>query len=245
MAQNIENKVGQLSPVRLGVILVIIGAILIIVTVGVFAFFFHVQKISNNVNDWGAFGSYLGGVLGVSISILALSGAVIAIYQQHRIEQRVTDHTIAADLMRTIERLEDSIDTPLKQLKVKIKYPDSGVERDTDTFGILTQATTLPNVIAGVVPKYSDDTAEIVDLLRDTSLSENDRLVKIEAYELFSVTTGKLRFMRDLLINHKSLTPHNAVEIYYKRKYELLIRNLRVAGYPVEVWDDITQPRAK
>lgn len=244
MAHDVEkNEINfrHLSPVRLGVVLVILGAILFVSSIGVFAVFFHAQNISTDVNDWGAFGSYLGGVLGVSISILALSGAVIAIYQQHGTEKRVSNHTIAADLMRTIERLEDSIDGPLKDCKVKIKYPDCNVERDTDTFTVLTQGTTHPQIIEGVTPKYSDDSKTISAVLMDNTLSENDRLLRIESYGLFSTTTGKLRFMRDLLLKHKELTSHNVAAMYYRGKYKILVRNLQKAGYPLESWDDITQ----
>jgi hypothetical protein len=98
---------------------------------------FYAQDFSPNVNDWGAFGSYLGGVLGASISTLALIGAVIAIYQQHQIDQRTKNHSIAADLMRSIERLEDTIDDSLKSVKIRVHYIGDEYE-DTDALNALT-----------------------------------------------------------------------------------------------------------
>src|SRR5438309_551396 len=100
-----------MNPLRLGVVLMVVGTILIVSTIGVFLFFFHAQQFSDKVSDWGAFGDYFSGALGASISTLALIGAVIAIYQQHQTDHRVNNHAIASDLMRTIERLEDTIDS--------------------------------------------------------------------------------------------------------------------------------------
>jgi len=230
-----------MNPTRLGIILVIIGAILIISTISVFGFFFYTQKVSINVNDWGAFGSYLGGVLGTSISILALIGGVIAIYQQHRTEQRVNNQTIASDLMKSIERLEDSIDSSLKELPVAVHYPDHKVRLDTNAFRILT-GIYPPEIIANFIPKNSDDPNVIINTIigANETLANQESFEKMHLYEIFSTTCGKLRLMRSLLSKHKELAGHNVAAIYYEKKYKVAVSRLLQAGYPLETWEDIT-----
>ena len=56
------------------------------------------------MNDWGAFGSYVGGVIGDSITPLALAGAVLAIFQQHNASVEDRNQVTAAAILRTIER---------------------------------------------------------------------------------------------------------------------------------------------
>jgi len=231
--------------IRLGKILVLVGATLIVGTIGVFVFFFYAQDFSTNVNEWGAFGSYVGGVSGVFISTLALIGAVAAIYQQHQTDQRVNNHMIASGLMRTIERLEDSIDSPLKNHMIRVHDLHNNERRETDALSMLTEIyTPVFNVIAYVIPKYSEDTAAIVtSIVMDEKLNEQEKHEKIATLAIFSTTVGKLRFMRDLLAEHKMLTGQNATAIFYKKKYKLAVDRLREAEYDLETWDDFN-PRA-
>jgi hypothetical protein len=231
-----------MNPIRLGKILVIVGATLIVGTIGVFVFFFYAQDISTNVNEWGAFGSYLGGVLGVVISTLALIGAVIAIYQQHQTDQRVNNHTIASGLMRTIERLEDGIDCSLKNHTIRVHYADGKTLRETDAFRMLTGfGIDTPEDIAYVIPKCGDDIAAVIKNIMDEKLSAQERREKLNLYEIFLKAGSELRFMRDLLVRHKGLTGYNFTAIYYKRKYKRAVERLRQAGYPLETWDDINE----
>lgn len=204
-------------------------------------FYFFVQDFSTDVNDWGAFGSYLGGVLGASISILALIGAVIAIYQQHAADRRVNNHTVASNLMISIERLEESIDSSLKKITIGIHDTKGDLNIDTDAFRILTGIVIPDTVITRVIPSYTDDAEAFVKNIMDVNLSDKDRYKKIELYEAFSTTCGRLRFMRDLLIQHKTLAGHNVSAIYYKRKYKLAVKRLRHAGYSIEAWDDVDE----
>jgi hypothetical protein len=229
-----------MNPTRLGAVLVVIGAILIAVTIGAFAFFFYTQRVSTNVNDWGAFGSYVGGVLGASISILALIGSVIAIYLQQKTSRNEHNHRIASDLINTIERLENDIDSSLKELPVAIHYPDHKVRLDMNAFRILT-GILPPEIATNFIPKYSEDPKIVYETLvgENKNFSGQETFEKLRLYEIFSTSAGKLRRIRSLLLTHKELTGHNGYSMYYGQKYKQAVERLRQAGYPVETWDDI------
>lgn len=229
-----------MNPVRLGTTLVIIGAILIIATTGTFLLFFHAQNFSPNITDWGAFGSYLGGVMGASISTLALIGAVIVIYQNHKAEQRASNQAIASDLMKSIERLEDGIDSSLKTLTIRAHYPELNMHIDTEAFSVLTRIYP-PKVSDSAIPRYSDDNGVLARSIIGENLPQQEILQRINLLEIFSMATGKLRLMRNLLAQHRRLSGHNAAAIYYKRKYKSAVNRLIGAGYPLETWDDIDE----
>lgn len=230
-----------MNPVRLGITLAVIGAILIVATIGVFVLFFYGQDISTDVNDWGAFGSYLGGVLGVSISSLALLGAVIAIYQQHITNGRVNDHVIASDLMRSIERLEDDIDNALQKITIGVHKNEDNLHIETDAFRVLTGFAIPDVIVERLIPRHSNDNEVLVKTIMGENRSDNDKYKQIELHETFATTCGKLRLMRDLLLKHKVLAGHNVTAIYYKGKYKHAVKRLRHAGYPIEAWDDMNE----
>jgi hypothetical protein len=61
----VKNKTRWVIP-----LLILIGCIA--ATLGPYYYFFEAQAISNSSNDWGVFGDYVGGVLGVLISGVAV-----------------------------------------------------------------------------------------------------------------------------------------------------------------------------
>lgn len=229
-----------MNPTRLGIVLVVFGAILIAATIGAFGFFFYTQKVSTNVDAWGAFGSYVGGVLGASISILALIGSVTAIYLQQKISRNEYNHRIASDLIKTIERLENDIDNSLKELPVAVHFPDHKTRLDMNAFRILT-GILPPEIAINFIPKYSEDPKIVYDTLvgENKNFSGQESFEKLRLYEIFFTVTGGLRHIRSLLLKHKELTGHNGYSMYYGKKYKQAVERLRQAGYPIETWDDI------
>lgn len=82
-----ERKVNKFIPL----ILIVIGIVLTIVP---FVFNFSYQTVSTNTNDWGSFGDYVGGVLGVLISSIA----VYLIWETYMLQKE--------ELTKTSESLE-------------------------------------------------------------------------------------------------------------------------------------------
>jgi len=216
------------------------GGLLVVGAISIFGVIFHTQEISNNVNDWGAFGSYLSGAIGAPISILALIGAVVALYQQHKTDIKVNDQAVSLELVRSIERLEETLDNALVKLTISIHYPDLKMNIETDALRVLTE-TYPQKVIDKLIPKYNSDPDVVIKELNLNGLSEKEKYEQVRKIEVFSSATGKLRFMKSLLEQHKNLTGHNIVAIYYKKKYKKPVNKLYKAGYPIESWGDIDE----
>lgn len=227
-----------MKPITLGIILVAIGGLLVIGVIIAFGLFFHSYEISNNVNDWGAFGSYLSGAIGAPISILALIGAVVALYQQHKTDKKASDQYVALEIVKSIERLEETLDNALIKLTIGINYPDLEMSIETDAYRILNDVY-AQEVLDKLIPKYNSDPNVIIEETIRLELSGKEKLEQLRFIEIYVSTTGKLKFMRSLLEQHKDLTGHNIVAIYYKNKYKNAVSKLAKAGYPIELWDDV------
>ena len=159
---------------------------------------------------------------------------------QQQTFEKVQLQTIALDLMRSVERLETSIDNTLKETKIGLNFPDINEQYAVDAYHILTNIFETPRIIAGVIPAYGD-----ADVMRETikarKLSGQTEREILQLYAAFSSTGGQLNLMRDLLNKHKDLGGHNGSAVYYKKKYKLAVTRLRQTGYPIDAWDDINQ----
>lgn len=228
-----------MSTNRLGYILAISALVLIVLIISMFVYFFHSYDFSKNVSDWGAFGSYFGGVLGASVSTLALIGAVIALRQQHIADKRYNDHAIASDLLRSVERIEDAIDRSLKELNISLVYPKYNISKVHTAYDIL-MGMYPPNVIEKIVPRYSDNNEDLLNEIMSKDLSEQDRLDKMKLIEIVSETVGRLKLMKQFISEHKKLSGHNATSLYYMRKYKSLASTLNDAGYQIGDWGNLS-----
>lgn len=230
-----------MSPTRLGIILVSIGALIAIATIGTFSFFFYDHNISKNVNDWGAFGSYLGGALGTPISVLALIGSVIAIYRQHLADQRENKQSVASDLLRSIERLDDSIEKNLKEMPIIFNMPGTNFPRvETNAYRLLTEFH-HPMFLEEYIPKFNNDPDSLSSEFEKLTVS-NSTMELLESLNFrvkFASICGQLRLLNNFIAKHNELSGHNAISIYYHSKYKGAVKKLIEAGYPIEIWDSL------
>lgn len=199
-----------------------------------FSLFFYSYDISDNVNDWGTFGSYLRGAIGAPISILALVGAVVALYQQHKSDKKAREQNIALEVVKSIERLEERIDSSLTQITIGINFPDDEINMKTDAYCVLTDVYTQ-EVLKKLIPKLNSDPNVIIEKIKELGLLGQEKVDYLKLFEAYTSTTGKLKFMRSLLEQHKNLVGHNIVAIYYKNAVNRLVK----AGYPIELWNNI------
>ena len=227
-----------MNSIQTGKLLVAIGLFLVLIAIGVFVKFFFYHDVSSDVNDWGAFGSYLSGAIGAPISILALVGAVIAIHQQNKTDKKVINHSLASDLVRSIERLEDTLDKDLSSLPITVHYPDCGFSLETDALRILIEFNTT-EIVDKVIPKFTDDHEVLARYVFESASTETEQYNRVRLYEVYVTGCGKIRLMRDLINQHKDLVGHNVLALYYKNKYKRAVSRLNRAGYPVDLWDDI------
>ena len=223
----------------IGITLLIIAILLISISLGVFAYVFHHGQLSSNLSDWGAFGSYIGGVIGGAITPLALVGAVMALFQQHNSSLKEKNEFLASGILNTIERIEDSIDNELKERAYKINYTDIEYSIDSNAYNILTNALALKTEEA--IPIFHNTPEEFTENIINNSTSEKEKLVLIDSYGLFSGTVGKLKFMRQLIEKHKELTGNNFVAVFYKKKYKDAVSRLIQRGYPIDTWDNLDE----
>jgi hypothetical protein len=224
---------GVVNIKKVGIMLVTMSLVLVATTLILYGYQFHEAPLSNNIQDWGAFGSYLGGVLGATIPTLALIGAVIAIFQQQSAFLRSNNQILASDILRTIERLEDEIDRSLKEQEIRIDLSTYNYIKQVTAYDIATKASL--SMLEKAIPHFEDCSNEF----KKEGLNGVELGQRMELYELFITTSNKLKFMIDLIGEHKRQVGNNIAALYYKKKYGFLTKRLIDKGYPVEPMSDI------
>ena len=223
----------------IGTTLLVIAILLISISLGMFLYVFNEASLSSHLTDWGAFGSYFGGVISAVITPLALVGAVMALFQQHNSSIKDKKQVTANNILQTIERVEDSLDNELKERKYKIHYQDIQYSIDSNAFNILTNPCIFKS--EEIVPMFFETSKEFSKNIIDLTVSEKEKIILIDSYGLFSSAVGKLKFMRNLINEHKRLTNSNFVAAFYKRKYKDAVSLLIQRGYPMDDWNDISE----
>ena len=224
---------------KIGVTLLIMAALLVVFSIGTYSYVFYNNPLSSDMNDWGAFGSYVGGVIGASITPLALAGAVLAIFQQHNASVEDKNQSTAAAILRTIERIEDSIDSELKEHTYNIEYVDMGYSINSNAYNILTNLFMLNT--EKVIPYFGENGEDFKKKMKDKNVGYKEKQDLTDAYSLFSSTGGKFSFIKTLIEKHTELSKNNVAAIYYKKKYKHAVNRLIERGYPIKSWEDIDQ----
>lgn len=224
---------------NIGIILLITAVLLVSISIGAYLYTFSQNQLSTKLNDWAAFGSYIGGVIGGVITPLALVGAVLALFQQHNDSLKNKNQATAAEILKTIERVEDSIDKELKETSYTINYVGADHSVDCTAFSILTNPFLYKT--EETIPSYSENQIEFAKKLYDDNTPPKEKLLLIESYGLISSTVGKLKFMKDLIEQHKIHSNSNFVAIFYKKKYKHAISRLIDRGYPIATWNNIDE----
>lgn len=213
---------------KIGVGLVAISIILVVLTLLFYGIKFYHRPLSDNVGDWGAFGSYVGGVLGATIPALALIGAVLAIFQQQIVFAKSNNQVLASDIFKTIERLEQEIDTTLKENKIHLNLVNYNYVKEVTAFDIATKVSLF--MYERTIPHYEKCSEE----LKQERLQGIELGQRYELYELYNSASHKLEFMVDLIEKHKRIVGNNIVALYYKKKYGVMAKRLNDRGYPIE-----------
>ncbi len=224
---------------KLGIILLVIAVLLILISVSAFIYVFYDNTLSSDISNWGAFGSYIGGVIGGSITSLALVGAVLALFQQHNAYIKDKKQLTANSILNAIERMEDDFDKELKEKSYRVNYIDIQHSIDSNAYNILTNPLAIKTEEA--IPICYDGREEFINTIIDKNKTEKEKLELIESYGLFSSAVGKLKYMKTLIEKHKELTGNNFVAMFYKRKYKHAVLRLKERGYPIDSWDDIDE----
>lgn len=224
---------------KLGFILLIIAVLIITASIGAFLYVFNDSTLSPDITDWGSFGSYIGGVIGGSITSLALVGAVLALFQQHNSYLKDKKQLTANSILNAIERMEDSFDAELKEKPYRVNYLNINHSLDSNAYNILTNPFAIKTEEA--IPVCYDDKEKLLNNIMDKAKSDKEKLELMESYGLFSSAVGKLKFMKSLIEKHKELTGNNFVAIFYKKKYRHAVIRLKERGYPIESWDAIDE----
>ena len=103
--------------------IIILGVIVLFVPIGIYYLFFRDCAISNNPNDWGVFGDYLGGIYGgvysVVVTILAIYlGRALAKKDSRKEKQKQAAETLLRQI-KTIESNNYNLHS-IKKLKKEI-----------------------------------------------------------------------------------------------------------------------------
>lgn len=103
------------------ILLVALGIVFIALIIALvpYAYKFNMAKLSSDPSDWGAFGSYLGGVIGAVFASLSFVGLLVTVINQ---KQELKDNSKAQELQRfedTFYSLLSMHNTSLSELKAR------------------------------------------------------------------------------------------------------------------------------
>jgi len=98
---------------KLTISLLIFAIILSAITIGMYVYNFTFPSkfaLSNNLEDWSFFGSYIGGVLGSLFAFLAFLGVLVTVHLQRRQIIYIENQSHIDEIQRLITNISSTID---------------------------------------------------------------------------------------------------------------------------------------
>lgn len=98
---------------KLYIVLLIIGILIPIVVIGFYIYRLAIPagfELSGDVEDWSAFGGYIGGVLGPIYAFLAFGGVLLTVYLQRQQIEQLNKQANLEELQRLISSISQKID---------------------------------------------------------------------------------------------------------------------------------------
>lgn len=199
-----------------------------------FLYVFHQHELSNDLKDWSYFGSYIGGVM----TPLALIVAIGSFLHQHRSSIKAGEQVLASGVLNSLERLEARMDAELKDIEVRINYPDmDNYNINTHAFFCLTNKYAFN--LEKAIPRFIDNEDELTAFLKN--MTPMDKMTYIQFLGLFAEVAGNFQFMKSLIQKHVELSGTNHAAVLYRKKYKIGVARLIEQGYEIDPWDDISK----
>ena len=178
--------------------------------------------------QWGSFGSYIGGVL-TPITVLAALLTLIQSNSAHHSEmERLINQGQKVDLLRFIEKIESDIASTLEQLTVNINLSDTSVNHPGSDVLLKISMIEWEKVIP------------TEDEIKNRTGKENgyERYdQKLLSYEVFGMVAAYLNRLRDHCKAYDRVAGNNVTSLYFSRKYKIATQRLNAKGYDIDVWD--------
>jgi uncharacterized membrane protein len=187
---------------------------------------FH-GPLSDNANDWSAFGGYFGGILSPLIAALALIAFLHTIKQQQvQIEQLKRQGT-KEDLWRVIEKIEKDFEIALRRYPIKLHT--SGQIYEYSGFDV---AFDISFVDYQKVMINTDDVVKSIEG-RETFPRDDPGILAIE---MFGMAAGHINQLRIYVEKYAEVAGNNSMTKYFQRKYKIPFERFVERGYLKETW---------
>lgn len=209
-------------------IIIILGFVaLILISTSVYFYFIPPSNMETH-EQWGSFGSYIGGIL-TPITVLAALLTLIQSNNAHHSEmERLINQGQKVDLLRFIEKIESDIEDTLKQLTVNINLPDTSVNHPGSDVLLKISMIEWEKVIP-----TKDEVMTRTD--KEEGYGRYDQ--KILSYEVFGMVAAYLNRLRDHCKAYDRAAGNNVTSLYFSRKYKVATQRLNAKGYDIDVWD--------
>lgn len=198
---------------KITISLLLLAFFLTAITIGSYIYKFAIPSdfsLSNNLETWSFFGSYIGGTLGSLFSFLAFLGVLVTIYLQRRQINHIEKQSHVDEIQKLITNISTTIDSYLNNPPKITPERLKNKEHPFTIFLLISVAGTAALKHSNDLTIQEQDNATIKDV--KDSISNEINCITIEI--------NQLAWCLQQYLNSGGST---VVEEYYKKRYQAIV----------------------